>query len=194
MTTSDQDIWIFGYGSLMWNPGFEHVERRIARVMGYHRRLCVYSHTYRGTATKPGLVLGLARGGSCRGVAYRVTGALAAAVRLYLDDREMIYEVYRPVDVRLRFSDEPDGPAIWARTYVVNPGHSQYAGALSDDERAALVIRGHGISGSARDYLVNTIAHLGEAGMPDQRLTNLLQRVQAIEAGTLAAPRNTPVA
>ena len=124
-TAPPRDLWVFGYGSLMWRPGFAYVERRPALLRGWRRRLCVYSHVYRGTAERPGLVLGLDRGGACRGVAFRVEAALAEATVRYLRERELVTAVYleRVVPVTL-----DDGRRVSALTYLADRAHGQYAG------------------------------------------------------------------
>jgi glutathione-specific gamma-glutamylcyclotransferase len=174
------DSWVFGYGSLMWRPGFAFLERRRARVFGWQRRLCVYSHHYRGTVEAPGLVMGLDRGGSCRGIAYRVAAAAVPAVRAYLDDREMIYSVYRARHLAARLLDG-DGGTVEALTYVVDRGDRQYAGLLDDAARVAIAGRAAGASGTNRDYLASTVAHLADMGMPDRRIAALLARVEAAD-------------
>ncbi len=114
--------WVFGYGSLMWRPGFEYLEARPATVHGYHRAFCVYSWTYRGSRESPGLVLGLDRGGSCVGRAYAVPAARMDEVRRYLHDREMEYDVYRQVACQARLAD---GRRVAALTHVVDRSGSQ---------------------------------------------------------------------
>jgi glutathione-specific gamma-glutamylcyclotransferase len=161
------DFWVFGYGSLMWNPGFSYAERQPAIAHGVHRRLCVYSTRYRGTPEKPGLVMGLLTGGCCHGVAFRVLAQDAAEVRAYLTAREqvsMIYhEVFRPVRLR-------DGRTVPALSYVVDRTHKQYAGRLSREEQLALVKDSHGATGPNRDYVCNTWRSLTEIGVDDQTL------------------------
>jgi cation transport protein ChaC len=161
------DLWVFGYGSLMWRPGFPFIEQTPARLTGWHRALCVYSHLYRGTEAAPGLVLGLDRGGSCRGVAFRVAGAAAADTLSYLRERELVNFVYREL---VRDVHVADGRSVPAVLYVADRGHAQYAGALSPAERLALVAHGVGVSGSNRDYVLNTLAHLDELGVHDPEL------------------------
>lgn len=174
------DLWVFGYGSLMWRPGFTYVERCEARLHGWHRRLCVYSHTYRGTPKDPGLVFGLDRGGSCRGIAYRVAAREARKAIDYLDDREMIYEVYRqamvPVSLTSSSARQPDGMdvRVEALTYVVDRSSSQYAGALAPERLADIVARGEGVSGPATEYLANTLLHLDEFGLGNPGLEAVL--------------------
>ncbi|NIR30948.1 MAG: gamma-glutamylcyclotransferase [Gammaproteobacteria bacterium] len=156
-------FWVFGYGSLMWNPGFTAVEVHRARLHGYHRWLCVWSWTYRGTRANPGLVLGLDRGGSCLGRAFRVRAGDRAGVVDYLYARELISDVYRPV---LRCVRLEDGRRVRALTFVVDRCHAQYAGKLSP-ERAAAVVRGaRGVRGPNHEYVINTAMHLRELGAP----------------------------
>lgn len=170
-----EEIWVFAYGSLMWNPGFAFVERRPARLRGYHRRFCVYSHIYRGTPEAPGLVLGLDRGGSCRGIAFRVAAERAPQTLAYLWDREMVTSVYRPA---LR-TVEAGGEPVRALCFLANPAHRQYCGERDIACIAALIRQGHGRSGSNREYLENTVAHLRELGIIDRGLEALLERVKA---------------
>lgn len=175
--------WVFAYGSLMWRPGFAYVEKRPALLQGFHRAFCVYSHHYRGTPEAPGLVLGLDRGGSCRGVAFRVGAEDWAAVKAYLDERELVTYAYTP---RLLTAHTPDG-AVPVYTYVADPDHPQYAGDLGMERTAAIIMEAAGIAGLNRDYLINTLRHLEGEGYADMALHALLQRVEhltgIIEAG-----------
>ena len=186
MTTENGDLWIFGYGSLMWRPGFDYVERLPVRLHGYHRAFCVWSHRYRGTPERPGLVLGLDRGGSCLGIAYRIAPEKQDTVLAYLHEREMITGVYDPRD--LPVFDSVSDRRIVAQSYVVDRSHTQYAADLTAEQRAALIIQGVGTAGPCRDYLANTVAHLVDLGIPDRRLGNLLKTVDAMLAGDLATP------
>jgi cation transport protein ChaC len=166
----DGGIWVFGYGSLMWNPGFRVQERHVATLAGYHRALCVYSHFHRGTPEAPGLVLGLDRGGACRGVAFRVAGADVKETVEYLRTREQVTSVYLERQVTIR----PDGHApVKALTYVVDRAHGQYAGRLADEELLRLVRGARGHSGLNPDYVTATQAHLIELGVHDAVLTRL---------------------
>jgi cation transport protein ChaC len=161
------DLWVFGYGSLMWRPGFDFLERRSALVHGWRRCLCVYSHVYRGTPERPGLVLGLDRGGACRGVAFRVAAALRMPTIEYLRAREQVTAVYLERTVLAHLSD---GAAMEAVTYVADRGHAQYAGRLERERLLELVTRGAGISGPNIDYILNTETHLRESGVTDPTL------------------------
>lgn len=161
---SEGDLWIFGYGSLMWRPGFDHLERQRALVRGRHRSLCVWSWHHRGSQTAPGLVMGLDRGGACVGIAYRVAGHLAAEVRAYLDARERVTPVYLATDVRLRLAD---GRQVSALTYTVDRANPQYAGRLDVATAVATVRSAVGHSGRNPDYVRETAAHLREIGVND---------------------------
>jgi cation transport protein ChaC len=178
--------WVFGYGSLMWNPGFPHEDRRPALLRGYHRDMCVLSLRYRGTPERPGLVLGLRGRGSCRGIGYRVAPALWPEVSAYLHEREMTTYAYIPRRLRLVLDD---GRRVLAHTYVADPAHPQYAGHLDLDERIRLLRQGIGPKGTARDYLASTVAHLDDLGIRDGHMHDLLDWVDG-----RAAPSGPPVA
>lgn len=165
-----EDYWVFGYGSLMWHPGFPHLEVRVARLRGYHRSFCVYSHRYRGTPQAPGLVLGLDRGGSCQGMVYRVPAGEGEAVLDYLYEREMVTGVYRP---SWRRAETELGP-VSAITFVVDRGHRQYAGRLSHEDMVKLILQGRGNRGPCMEYLENTVHHLRALGLRDRGLERLL--------------------
>lgn len=163
----DGDLWVFGYGSLMWRPGFPHVNVRAARLYGYHRALCVWSWVYRGTRTNPGLVLGLDLGGSCLGRAFCVREADKHAAANYLYKREMVTRVYVPILAPIHLED---GRRVVALTFTTDRTHSQYAGKLTADEAAATVSRAHGQSGPNTAYVANTVQHLDELGIGDSLL------------------------
>lgn len=171
------DPWVFAYGSLMWNPGFSFVERCEARLVGAHRALCVYSFHHRGTPERPGLVLGLERGGSCRGIVYRVDAAQWPQVHAYLTAREQVSGVYLECVRRVQLLDGTDrtAPAI---AYLVNRGHSQYAGRLSRDEQLRLVRRSHGQSGPNGDYVVATVGALESMGLADPDLSWIAEHLR----------------
>ncbi|MCT7377330.1 gamma-glutamylcyclotransferase [Chelativorans salis] len=168
------DFWVFGYGSLMWRPGFAHVETRKARLFGYRRALCVHSHVHRGTPDRPGLVLGLDRGGSCLGMVFRVPGELSDEVIAYLRERELVTNVYleRRLSVRLQ-----DGPVVEALTYVVDRAHPQYAGRLDTEHAAQRVYGAVGQSGRNEEYVINTVEHLKALGIQDQWLETVAARI-----------------
>jgi glutathione-specific gamma-glutamylcyclotransferase len=168
------DFWVFAYGSLMWNPGFPHLEVRPARLLGYHRAFCVYSNRYRGTPERPGLVLGLDRGGSCLGRVYKVSAADGPEVGRTLDEREMRGGVYDPRWVEVRFTD---GSRAQAYAYVVDRAHPHYAGRLDLETLTVLITHAAGERGSNIDYLVNTVRHLDELGIAESALHELLDRV-----------------
>ncbi len=159
MPSDSSDLWVFGYGSLMWRPGFPHVESVPARLAGAHRALCVYSWVHRGTEAQPGLVLGLDRGGSCRGVAYRVAAADRDQVIAYLREREMVTAVYHEAWRTIRL-DRPGQPSVTALTFVVDRDHVQYAGVLPREVLLDHVRRGVGQSGANADYVINTAGHI----------------------------------
>jgi cation transport protein ChaC len=167
-------FWVFAYGSLMWAPGFEATETRLATAYGYHRAMCLRSHNYRGTREKPGLVLGLDRGGSCHGVALRVAPGRAAAVRAYLHEREMRGGVYAERSLKIVLDD---GRRVQAIAYIVRRDHLQYCGGMEPAEMAALIRTGVGARGSARDYLANTVAHIEALSLADSSLRRLLDLV-----------------
>ncbi len=170
-----QDLWLFAYGSLMWDPGFPFEEARPALLRGYHRAFCLYSTRYRGTPDRPGLVLGLDRGGCCRGIAYRVAGANHDKVMHYLWEREMTNNAYvcRPVALDLATG------RVKARAFVINRQHPHYAGKLSQARTIELILQGHGQRGACCSYLENTVRHLDQLGIPDRRLHELLHAVHA---------------
>ncbi|HLF23190.1 MAG TPA: gamma-glutamylcyclotransferase [Burkholderiales bacterium] len=180
------DFWIFGYGSLMWNPGFDYAERRAGLLWGYHRRFCLFSHRYRGTPDKPGLVLGLDRGGCCRGVVFRVGAAHAREVRDYLWEREMNMNSYHARAVEVATDH---GPVV-AMAFIVRREHPQYAGKLTAEELVQYVVQGAGGRGTCREYLANTVKHLDELGLTDGPLHDLLRVVErrCVAANALLKP------
>jgi len=166
------DLWVFGYGSLMWRPGFEFIEQVPARLIGEHRALCVYSFDHRGTPEKPGLVLGLDRGGACRGVAFRVVAKRREQTIEYLRSREQTTHVYREV-MRSVWLENEGRDRVSALAYVVDRGHIQYAGRLSLTEQLRLVRQGHGRSGNNRDYVLSTVKSIEAQGFRDPQLHQL---------------------
>jgi len=169
---SKGDLWVFGYGSLMWRPGFEFIEQFPARLIGEHRALCVYSFDHRGTPEKPGLVLGLDRGGACRGIAVRVAARQRVDTVDYLRSREQTTHVYREVMRSVWLEDEAR-QRVSALTYVVDRGHVQYAGRLSLADQIRHVQQGHGRSGNNRDYVLSTVKSIEAQGFRDSQLHQL---------------------
>ena len=171
---SGRNIWVFGYGSLMWRPGFRYVDARPAHLYGYHRALCVRSMIHRGTPANPGLVMGLRLGGSCVGRAYLVAAADAHDVGDYLTWRELRRDTYRATSCRLHLIDcVVDGVC-----FTVNRSSVQYSGDLSLTEMADLVDKGVGSSGSSYDYLADAVAHFNEVGINEHKLRHLLQTIK----------------
>lgn len=170
----EEDVWFFGYGSLMWNPGFPSLADGVAVAQGWQRRFCVYSHRYRGTPNRPGLVLGLDEGNICTGRAYRVCPGRVRDVADYLWDREMVTGIYRPTLIDANV-DGHGRQACWA--FVVRRDHLQYAGALSEDDCATLIDTAAGNRGSNRDYLKSTLEHLIDIGVEDPHLQAIAVRI-----------------
>ncbi|MBZ0216754.1 MAG: gamma-glutamylcyclotransferase [Fimbriimonadaceae bacterium] len=166
------DFWVFGYGSLMWRPGFPHIETVPALLHGVHRALCVYSHVHRGRPDNPGLVLGLDRGGACHGLAFRVEGKHRDGVLSYLREREQTTAVYLETWRKVRLLRE-NRPVIDALCYVADRKHHQYAGRLSIAEQVAFVTGSVGQSGPNEEYVLRTVAHLTEMGIRDAGLEEL---------------------
>jgi cation transport protein ChaC len=173
----DGDLWVFGYGSLMWRPDFQFLERRPARVMGAHRALCVYSFVHRGTPEKPGLVLGLDRGGNCRGIAYRVAADKRADTIAYLRAREQVTMVYRECWRSVWLDDDPN-QRVQALCYMVDRGHEQYAGRLMLAQQLHFVRQGHGRSGNNRDYVLETVKEIERQGVRDDDLHRLAEMLK----------------
>jgi cation transport protein ChaC len=169
-------LWIFGYGSLMWDPCFSHVESRPAVIYGYHRELCIYSSRWRGTPQRPGLVLGLDRGGACRGVAFRIAAAQVARSLESLWDREMRRGVYHPRLLRARLP----GRTARVLAFVANPLHPGYAGTLPTERTAELIANCHGDRGPNVEYLARTLKHLADLGVRDHHLLRVMATVHAL--------------
>ncbi len=170
------ELWVFGYGSLMWRPGFVYGERHKALLRGWRRRLCIYSHVYRGTSDRPGLVLGLDQGGACHGVAFQVEAALREATVRYLRDRELVTAVYLEKMVPVTLAD---GRRVSALAYVADRAHGQYAGALPRAQILRLIRQGVGQSGDNAEYVLATRDHLRELGIVDRELEWLAAQLRA---------------
>ncbi|MBM3543621.1 MAG: gamma-glutamylcyclotransferase [Alphaproteobacteria bacterium] len=178
MTTENADLWVFAYGSLMWQPGFEYAERLPAAVVGAHRALCIYSFHHRGTTERPGLVLGLDEGGACRGIVYRIEQTRCDATLTYLRAREQVTDVYVETTKPVSLLDG-SGQELEAICYMADRSHPQYAGRLSLDKQAELVLSASGLSGTNIDYVLNTVRHLEEAGVHDAPLAALASRLRS---------------
>ena len=176
MLSKMQQFWVFGYGSLMWRPGFPHLRAVPARLYGFHRQLCVYSHVHRGTPDRPGLVLGLDRGGSCHGLAFEVDPANRDSTLAYLRAREQVTSVYREVFTPIRLL-VPQAETVEAVAYVVDRAHQQYAGPLPVEAQLGYVRQGKGQSGDCTDYVMSTLAHLQEMGIHDHLLESLAAKL-----------------
>jgi glutathione-specific gamma-glutamylcyclotransferase len=174
-------LWVFGYGSLIWEPGFDPAERRLAVLPGWARRFCMWSIHHRGTAAAPGLVLALDRqpDAACTGVAFRVRAGDEAAVMAYLRERELISSAYLEEEHAVRLDG---GPEVAARVFVVDRDHPQYCGALELGEQAAIIARAAGGRGPNDAYLHNTHAHLGELGIADPDIAWLDAAVRRLKA------------
>ena len=172
-------MWVFGYGSLLWNPGFTPCERIVARLPEHARSFCMRSIHHRGTEAAPGLVLALdpTPGAECRGLALRANEDDADAVLDALRARELISSAYHEKRLEVQLQD---GREVAAVTYVVDPAHRQYCGGLPLQEQARIIARAHGGRGANSEYLFNTAAHLAELGLSDPDLNWLVARVRAL--------------
>ena len=172
---ADAPLWVFGYGSLIWHPGFPFEEARIARVHGHHRALCIWSWEYRGTVDLPGLVLGLDRGGSCTGVAFRVRESEREACVAYLLRRELTTDIYRAVRKRALLDD---GRCVSALTFVVDRARDQYAGNPAEQRVVDVVAAARGRRGPNAEYVRSTVRHLDELGIPCRRLQRIVRALE----------------
>jgi glutathione-specific gamma-glutamylcyclotransferase len=175
------EFWVFGYGSLMWNPGFAFIEKSPALIFGYRRALCVRSWVHRGTKQSPGLVLGLDRGGSCRGMAFRAASIDQVEVVAYLRERELVTNVYLEREAPVRLAC---GRRVKAIAYVVDRAHQQYAGALDAIEAARIVHHAKGRSGPNDAYVFNTLAHLREMGIRDHWLEEVNGEIERMRGAS----------
>ncbi len=173
------DFWVFAYGSLMWRPGFRFLERVSARLYGAHRALCVLSHVHRGTPERPGLVLGLDRGGTCRGIAYRTPAKNKDGTIAYLREREQVTAVYRETTRPVLLDGDPRR-RVQALCFMVDRSHPQYAGELDLAAQLHYVRQGHGRSGANRDYVLATVKELEALGFRDRDLHLLAERLHGV--------------
>ena len=168
------DVWVFGYGSLIWNPAFDYVEKRVALIRGWHRRFCLWLRGGRATPDIPGLMLALDRGGSCRGVAFRINARKVEEELLILWRREMLAGSY---EARWLDAKSCDGP-IKVVTFVANRRNSRFTNLLSDEEVAERIAVARGPLGSCAEYLLNTVEHLEALGFRDQSLERIRTLVE----------------
>ncbi len=168
------DFWVFGYGSLIWNPGFPSIEAKPARLYGLHRSLCIYSWVHRGTKSNPGLVLGLDKGGSCQGVAYKVAANNKNSVIEYLRQRELVTDVYLETWRMIHFSNGTNSSAL---TYIADQKSAQYAGRLSVSIQTNIVSRARGKSGPNCEYVIKTAQHLQSMNIQDLDLASIAKSV-----------------
>lgn len=174
----EEDIWVFGYGSLIWNPAFHFEEKRIARIHGLHRRFCLETPLGRGSPEQPGRVLGLDRGGSCAGMAFRLAPEKAHDELSILWRREMVSDAYRATVVRAHTDRGP----VRAATFVINRKSPRYCGETDLDKVAFSIARAEGWLGPCSDYLFQTLEHLQELGLHDRYLEKLARKVRAFQA------------
>ena len=172
---NNNNIWVFAYGSLIWKPDFDFVEAQPAILYGYHRAFCILSYLYRGSLDKPGLVLGLDIGGSCRGLAYRLPAKKSGQILSAIDAREMIYEVYEKRYCPIHLLQKSHQSKVVAKTYIANRRSPQYTGKLTQRETLKFIRQGKGSAGTDKNYLKNTVFHLAQIGLPDKPLEELLR-------------------
>ncbi len=172
-------MWVFGYGSLLWNPGFDYAEKRLACLHGYHRSFCMRSIHHRGTIEEPGLVLALDQqeGASCQGVAFRVELCNVEGTLAYLRERELVSSAYLEVNLPITLTD---GDVVDAVVYVIDETHDQYCGGLPLAEQAEILSRAVGGRGPNWEYLHNTVAHLTHLGIHDADLQWLDREVHIL--------------
>ena len=180
------DLWVFGYGSLMWSPCFDYRQKSLGRAHGYHRALCILSTRYRGTRSKPGLVMGLCRGGSCWGVAYRIHAPSLRRALARLWYREMPRRVYEPRLIPVRLAS---GKEVRALAFVADPAHPAYVRELDLHGRARLVAQGIGSRGPCVDYIRNTLEHMHQVGVRDPHLERILHAALALRENGGDVPR-----
>lgn len=181
-------VWVFGYGSLIWNPCFHYVERRVVTVAGWHRRFCLWTSIGRGTPDRPGLMLGLEPGGSCRGVAFRIAEAEVESELDIVWRREMVTAAYRPIWVTAR----GEGETLRAIAFAINRAHPRYAGRLPEARIVEALATARGPVGPCCEYLFNTVAHLEGLGVPDRRLAALCRAVRERQAREAFATASAP--
>ena len=167
----NQDVWIFGYGSLIWNPAIHFERKDIMTIYGFHRKFCLKTYLGRGNKEAPGLVLGLDHGGSCRGIAFKIPAKIAAHELEIIWRREMLSGSYIPRWLNGKIK----GISVKALGFVVNKQEDRYVGDLTDVETATLISKANGFLGTCADYLINTAEHLEDLGIPDKKLSHLVK-------------------
>ena len=167
----NQDVWIFGYGSLIWNPAIHFERKDIMTIYGFHRKFCLKTYLGRGNKEAPGLVLGLDHGGSCRGIAFKIPAKIAAHELEIIWRREMLSGSYIP----RWLNGKINGISVKALGFVVNKQEDRYVGDLTDVETATLISKANGFLGTCADYLINTSEHLEDLGIPDKKLSHLVK-------------------
>tara|TARA_B100000497_G_C7689883_1_gene419138 strand:- start:140 stop:802 length:663 start_codon:yes stop_codon:yes gene_type:complete len=167
----DQDVWIFGYGSLIWNPAIHFERKDIMTIYGFHRKFCLKTYLGRGNKEAPGLVLALDHGGSCRGIAFKIPAKIAAHELEIIWRREMLSGSYIPKWLNGKIK----GISVKALGFVINKQEDRYIGDLTDVETAALISKASGFLGTCSEYLINTSEHLEDLGIPDNKLSNLVK-------------------
>jgi glutathione-specific gamma-glutamylcyclotransferase len=193
MRGDSTDHWVFGYGSLMWRPGFAYEEAQHARLVGFRRCFCIYSVHHRGTPERPGMVLGLDRGGACEGIAYRIAGTDFPAVARYLRGRELINGVYREAIVPVQLTTGQRNEVL-ALAFIVEQRHPSYAGRLPLAVQARLIRAGCGKSGANLDYLINTLRHLAAIDIRERDLERLLTLIGPHTARGACGAQESPFA
>jgi cation transport protein ChaC len=176
--TLDGDVWVFGYGSLVWNPAFEFAEKRRGRIYGFHRAYCIWTHLGRGTPDNPGLMLALDRGGSCCGAGFRIESDKLEEELSILWSREMAMNSYIPAWVTVHTEAGP----VNGLTFTIDRNHERYVGRLPPDIVAGHLATAEGYLGTSAEYLENTVAHLEELGIRDASLLDLHRRVKLLRA------------
>ena len=171
------EFWVFAYGSLMWNPGFPYADSSPGIVHGYHRKLCLWSVRYRGTEEQPGLVLGLARGGSCRGYSYRIDRSHQDEVLDYLCDRELITGAYNAKICQVTLDS---GRKVNATTFVSKPDHPHFAQGLANHDTIRVVNSAKGFRGCNKEYVINTVDHLNEMNIRDTELHKIARQLDPV--------------
>jgi len=170
----NDDLWVFAYGSLIWRPSFEWAERRCVTLKGYHRSLCLWSHDHRGSQDVPGVVFGLNRGGSCKGVAYRIEAGRVRDTFAALWAREMITNAYTPRWVRCESKDLP----VHALAFLLNRTCQEYTGTLPQERLLTAIRQAVGMSGPCMEYVVQTHSALHDHGIHDKSLCNLVRQLR----------------